>query len=1287
MNASDPHQPMNALPLAPPQHQVWLDQQSYPDSAHLNIGGTSTVVGPLDIALMEQALGIIVQSSTAMRLQPTEDGRQMVVDSWPGKLIDHRDLSRVSDHNQELKQLIRDEMSKPFAFDGSRPWRIYIWRLDDNTHSLWIRFHHLVMDGFGTALFFKQWSGVYNALTDQTDLPELHGLSYQQYITQANDYLDSESYHKDAEFWRTALPQIPPSLLQKQANINDDGILAAGYHHYSQISRQQYNRLNRFAKDNQVTTYHLFIAALVIYLCRTCAKQELVLGIPILNRKGKKFKSTLGMFSAIVPLKVSLEPGMPLGQLLKNIATGLRGVFRHAQYPLYHLVRDLNLLDTGRDSMFDVLLSFEPHSYNVNFSQAQLCEPKQLFASTARYPLMVNVCEFHEDEPVELVLESSLDYFTPSTTEQLSNRLHHLLGAMIEDSNADIDYLPLMGKEERYELIYGKHADVPSHAAPKPFIGTFEHLAALHPKAVALSWLNGEMDYGTFNQQANRLAHKLLQLGAKSGDIITVVASRLPQTIISFFAISKIGAAFLPVDPQTSPERLSKILSHSNAPVVLSDSENRLKATSTLDISGQNSPLTDTSLPDSNPAIEIHPDALAVVLFTSGSTGEPKGVMMGHSGLSRRMAWLARTLNFGPGSVALQSIQLTFDPSLNEILLPLTHGGSLALPPPEKLAPTEIAHYCEHFGADYISSVPTILRYISQTAPNHPNLKLKAVGCGGERLTRALALEFARNTGAHVYNFWGPTETTIFASAYLFDPDNSQDPVAIGEPIDDTAIYILDDNLEPLPTGTTGQIYVGGKALALGYLNEPELTAEKFLDNPFEPGNKLYKTGDLGYWDNKGQLQFVNRMDNMIKLRGQRIEPTQVEAALCSLSFVQGAAVKLHQQQLHGWIEPVNFFDDEHLEVLQNSLKEGLLQILPGYMVPSAFTQVKTLPRQPGGKLDYNGLIADPIANKYVAHINGDLYQPKTPLQQVLLKLLRDTLNNQNLHIESDFFTSGGNSLDALNLLNEVQQQLGHRLPLATMLKSPTVKGLSKAIMQRHQPLKVTLSTTQQGVPLYLAASGHGDAIRLKPLAKALEGKYQLHMLQPPLEEDHGSFETIEALADQYASLIELQQHQSPPLIAGFSIGGISALETTRKLIARGIPIGGLVLIDSSYPSWLLRRTGAWHFFAFMVDRLGLQELSLNQRTLGSLFNDQGLNGQINALGNYQPQALAFEVTLIVSTGLKRWHSRLLRPWRKLLGEFLTEHQLPGFHGNLFSEEHVGELAKVIEGAYRGKAV
>ena len=1021
---------------------------------------------------------------------------------------------------------------------------------------------------------------------------------------------------------------------------------------------------------------------LAIYFCRVNRVDEVVLGLPVLNRGGKKYKQTLGMYAQLIPCKISIAGKTRVSELLQQIARDIRSAYRHARYPLSLLARHLNMVHEGRDRLFDVVLSYEIQDFNVCFGQSPLNRVRQAFGSTSRYPLSVSVCEFHEDDPVEIAVESSDAYLNAQEAEQLGRRIKDLAMAMIASEDADIFALPLVTDPESHELISARHADVPQHPAPQPYIKLFEHQAALRPSALAIKWASGRMNYGKLNARANRLARHLQSMGVEHGQVVAVLTPRQPQTLVAYLAISKLGAAFTPMDPDSPWQRIDALLQMSDArAVVVGETTHHLTDQLTVpwvDISGEQAPQKNRDIRAYNLDVPVKADDLAYLLFTSGSTGTPKGVLMNHAPLTRRLAWLARTFNFTSADVWLQSIQLTFDPALIEWFLPLTHGGCVALAPPGPVPPGELAFHAESLGATAMIFVPTTLRYFNHSAPHHPNLKLRLAISGGELLHRDLAAEFVRHTGARIYNLYGPTEACIFATAYLFDPKHSPDPVPIGKPVDDTRIYVLDHNLRPLPAGAVGEIFIGGDGLAQGYLNNPQANL-RFVDDPFVPGARLYYSGDHGYWDEQDQLQFVGRQDDQIKLRGQRMEPAEIESAMLELPWVEAAAVKVLEQQLHAWLV---LHTPTPAHQWQHTLREHLYQKLPSAMVPGYFTLIEDMPRQSSGKTDYSQLAPDPVSHDQHAGQNLD-HKPYSSLERLLLGLWQDALGTDTMDIDSDFFSLGGNSIIALALLAKIEAQTGQAVSLALLLRNPTVRQLAGAIVERHHPIAVNLSRHQAGSPVYLAASGHGDALRMLPLANALDEHCHLQMLQPPLPGGPQSTMDIPALAEYYANHIEHQPHHTPPLLAGFSIGGIAALETARLLIARQVPIAGLVLIDTTYPSKLVQRPLLWRIGGWLVNKLRLQEMRLNQRTLGSLFNDPGLNTQIAAMHGYKAQPLSIPVTLLISTGFMRWYRPLFKPWYKVFGEALQERHLPGFHGTLFDAEHVAALADAIKDAQR----
>jgi amino acid adenylation domain-containing protein len=1310
------------LDLSLSQREVWLDQRAWPASAHLNIGGGAFLSGHFDLTRFKAALAYLVAETQALRLVPHMDGSQTLL-SHVEPHLEMVDLSAAAHPEQAIRDWWLQRIQMPFVL-GSRvsgsapPWRFALLRASDALHGLTIQFHHLVMDGWGTSLIMQRWSEIYNALAVHTVPAAATAPGYLAFIEESNHYRHAPAFEHDATYWHAHLPALPERLLAQryaqQQTTRQPGSLPRSHLVMQRIPRSDYDALVRYAVHTNTTPFNLFLAALALYFARVNDRRDVVVGVPSLNRSGRRYKETPGMFVGAMAIQIQLPPSMTATGLLAAVGLAMRGALRHPRYPLSELGRQLEVIRAGRDGVFDVLLSFERQDYQVAFGQANLVNSRQLFSGTARYPLSLTVCEFHAHEDVELVLEASEACFTADEAQYLGHRIWELVKTLMAAPTNLVQDLPLLPAQEQAAVMQGLHGSVVIHDKTELFITLFERHAAQHPQAVALVWDGGHMSYATLNEQAALLARRLMRLGVTANTIVAFAIARSPCMVVAVLAIAKAGAAFLPLDPDAPVARLADILAEAQAVALLiqEHSGERLahlhKQTLMADWVVTPVEAEEHALMPS-PA----PSDLAYVLFTSGSTGRPKGVMIEHATLSRRLAWLSRVYAVHEHDRSALATQITFDPSLIELCLPLIHGASVALPPPGRVLPESLVDFAVAHGVTIMAFVPSTLSRFLEAATQRKGLKLRVACCGGEVLSPELASRFVAQTGARLYNVYGPTEAAIFATAWECAVNlHSTAPLIalpVGQPVDDTRIYVLDAELRSQPFGVNGEICIGGNALARGYLNRPDLTQTAFIDDPHQPGAKMYRTGDRGWLATDGQLHFTGRVDRQIKLRGYRIELGEIEATLLAVEGITQAAAKLVEQQdkfpaktqIHAWVATHHIDHGDRSGHSADSLQRVLRLRLPDYMIPAGISVLNALPESSAGKIDYQAL-PDPLQATVSATIAR---APLGALEHALLALWQEVLQRPSLTIEDNFFDMGGDSLAAVGILTGIEKLVGRKVPMYLMTERPTVAGLAAALGEDNASAGLLISLSHaSGIntrahvsedpvpllplpplfPLYLAASGHGDLMRFQTLASALDDTCTLHMLQPP---SASTVTNIADLATLYADCVVAQnaepgtgqgRHQSasPCYLAGFSVGGLAALETARQLQQRGMDVRGLILIDTIYPSRLWGGTLFWRLLGRLVRTLRIQDLSMNGRRLGVMLKDPGLVGQVMAVSGYRAIRFNGPTLLIKSAGLARWDRLLFSGWRRLMGARLAEHTVAGLHGSMFDPSHVTQLAQ-----------
>lgn len=1256
----------DSFSLASNQLDIWHDQAANPDSPLYNMGGYLCITGEISYSLLNQAINQLVKENIALRLSFYQNNNEICQSCTQFSSIDleFHDFSQHKEPSVVTRNWLNRTFKQPFSLvKDNLLWHFVLIKQAHDHYYLMTKFHHLIADGWTTHIIITRLAELYNALLQKRNPAPPAKVDYCDFLRQEQLYFNSEQFHKDAQYWKDIFPSLAIPLIQQTKNSHS--LPKANIYRFH-INRSFYEQLNQFSVQNHSTIYHVFITALALYFSRITQQDHIVIGAPSLNRSGTKFKQVLGLFMGLSPISLSIDCAQSSRQLLKLCARRIRNTYRHQRYPLSLISKRLELIKSGRNSLFDIVISYEKQEYSSAFGDAYI-RAHQQFSGIARYPLAITICEFNQQNDVEIVFEGAETTFSYKDLGFLSERLSYILQQIMSTPDVPLKKIDLLPETEKQFLsppLKGQHSDDPTI----PVIYQFEQQAERFPQAIAIESENEQISYYQLNQRSNQLANQLISLHSNKTGITAICMPRSPEMMIAILAILKTGAAYLPIDPNTPIERIAIILKQARVTHILSLKSLRKQ----LSLFENNVLFVDVAsqFPLCSPNVSITEHDVAYIIYTSGSTGQPKGVALPHAALSRRIAWMQRNFNMQTSDRIAQTIQFNFDPSLIEIFLAFTQGATLILAPENYQTPKVFTQFIINRNIHFLALVPSSLRLILQGLKTHQRTALKVVCCGGEVLPPELAEQFFQQTNAQLFNVYGPTEATLFATAYRYQKSNDS-VLPIGQPISNTYIYIFDQYQQALPIGVTGEIVIGGSALAVGYLADQNLTQEKFISDPYntKASVRLYRTGDLGYMGANGQLYFTGRIDRQVKISGYRIELGEIEALLYNHSEVINAAAVVFQQKIYAYIATKNVNNDRLIQVLSKLLRSHL----PLYMQVTAIIPIATIPHTDAGKIDYVALPTPKFTKK------SQQILPSNILEADLIQLWQSVLKSEQMSINDNFFELGGDSLAAVRLMQKIEQLTGYKHSLSLLLQHPTIQQqadyLSSELPLQNHPILRTLSenTSHSITPFYLAASGKGDSLRFKRLATWLEDLCVLHMLHPA---DHHQYPGITQLATEYAEII-LSRNEAPGYIGGFSIGGFAALETARILAEKGKPPLGVLLLDTLHPRWPLTVPVPFRLLNHLIISLRLNKLSVNGSRLNIMLTDPGITIQLNAVQTHTVKRFDGSVALLTSCKMhpKAW---LFANWYKLYGSKLQHYNVAGFHGSIFQEHNINSLSIAI---------
>ncbi|MBX8563946.1 amino acid adenylation domain-containing protein [Pseudomonas cichorii] len=1100
--------------LASVQQGIWLDQMAHPELPYYNIGMAMEIRGEIDVPLFEKAIQLVVERHDSLRLSfGVQDGVacQRVLPQVDVAL-EVVDFSGEQDPEKVARAYLQEEFRRPFPSLTGVLWSVRLVRCGPQLYYWLTRYHHLMTDGISVMLMGRAVEQAYNGLLIGEDDPA-QGPSYLSFLEEDRGYLESSRFERDRTFWQEVFAELPPPLLQQRFAVPGSGI-APSAQVQTMMPRKLFNDLAEFATGQGLSLAHVFMTVISTYFCRTTGVDSIVIGMPVHNRTNARQKATVGMFSSVSPIRLEVDTQASLVDLMQVTAAQLRRCYRHQRFPIAELNRTLKLAQEGRRQLFDISISFE----SLNGDATLGGQETEIFTQDNGYerlPLAIFVRDYHASDDVYLDFNFNTAFFTREEVQTIQGRMVSMFEALIEHHALPVAQFPIMPQAEQDRVLHTFNATQHDYPRDELIHALIEQQVERTPDAAAVSDHNGQsLSYEALNRRANQLAHQLIKQGVTPDSRVAVALRRSNELVVALLAILKAGGAYVPIDPDLPDNRRDYMLDDSS-PVAMLTCEALLDNVARADIPvllvDEN--VDRSAFPDTNPSpalLGLEATHLAYVLYTSGSTGKPKGVMNEHRGVVNRLLWARDEYRVNETDRVLQKTPFGFDVSVWEFFLPLLTGAHLYMARPGgHQDPAYLAQVMREQNITLLHFVPSMLEVFLEHGDNQGFSALSRVLCSGEALPRSLQKRFEEQLApVELHNLYGPTEAAIDVTSWQCLPSDEGDSVPIGRPIANIQIYILDPHGQPTPVGVAGEINIGGVGVARGYLNLPELSAERFVRDPFssDPDARLYKTGDLGRWLDNGAVEYIGRNDFQVKIRGQRIELGEIEAKLALHEAIKEAVV-LARDEASGEKRLVAYFTsttDSPLDIRE--LRDHLQAQLPAYMVPAAYVGLATLPLTGNGKLD-RGLLPAPTASDVISRRYA---APQGRLESALAELWQNLLKVEQVGREDHFFELGGHSLLAIQLISQMRQQLSIELDLAELFAHPTLADLAHiaASAGKSSLPDITLADRDADLPMSFAQQrlwflaqmeGASEAYHM-PAGLRLRGVLDASVLQSALD-------------------------------------------------------------------------------------------------------------------------------------------------------------------------------------------
>ncbi|WP_425526045.1 amino acid adenylation domain-containing protein [Halotia branconii] len=1099
------------LPLSFSQERLWFIQQLQPNSSTYNVSFAFRLQGLLNISALEHSFNEIIQRHEVLRTRffaADNQPIQVIAPSFNLKLpvINLQELSQQERETQVL-QLVKNKVQQPFDLDQNSPLRCSLVQLDENEYVLLLSIHHIAFDGWSEGLFWRELTTLYTAFAagKPSPLPKLP-IQYADFAVWQRKWLQGQVTDNQLNYWKRQLADAPPLLELPTDRVRPPVQTNRGSILHFQLDEQLTQKLKSLSEQSGATLFMTLLTGFVILLSRYSNQQDILVGSPIANRNRSEIESLIGFFVNILVLRTDISGNPTFWELLQRVRQVAIEAYSHQDVPFEQVVEALqperNLNYSPLFQVMFVLLNTPPGKLELpglSLTQLEIENP------TAKFDLTLLMTE--TEQGLTASLEYNSDLFEPATITRMAGHFQTLLAGIVSNPEERIWQLPLLTQPEQQQLLTQWNDTQANYPSDKCIHQLFEEQVQRTPDAVAVVYEQQKLTYHQLNTRANQLAHHLKTLGVSADTLVGLCVERSLEMIVGLLGILKAGGAYVPLDPDYPSDRLLYMLDDSKVSVLLT--QEKLLA----DLPEHHARVVCldkdweiiSRASQENPVSNSTRQNLAYIIYTSGSTGNPKGTLVNHYNVVRLFAATDAWYHFNQDDVWTMFHSYAFDFSVWEIWGALLYGGRLVIVPYLITRSPESFYelLCQE-KVTVLNQTPSAFRQLIQAENSGittGELNLRLVIFGGEALEiQSLQPWFERHGDSkpQLVNMYGITETTVHVTYRpLSKADLHSTASVIGRPIPDLQVYVLDEYLQPVPLGVPGEMYVGGAGVTTGYLNRFDLTAQKFIFNPFNHNSKLYKTGDLARYLPNGELEYLGRIDHQVKIRGFRIELGEIEALLASHPDIWETVVLVRED------EPGDTCTERSRSVSQRSrskrlvayvvtkeksptpieLRQYLKAKLPEYMIPNAFVKLESLPLTSNGKIDRKALPApesySTSTKKYIA--------PRNSIEELLAQIWSQVLKVEQVSIDDNFFELGGHSLLATQLLSRIRTSFKLELPLRELFATTTLAELARTIEQlQQQDLEIS-------VPPILPRVKNADL----PLSFAQQRLWFLDQLEP----------------------------------------------------------------------------------------------------------------------------------------------------------------------------------------------